>query len=159
VGRLRDDRRVRRTRSGEFELRLPDAERALLRELPAQMREVLDADDPVLARLFPAAYPDDEEHERQFREMVRDDLRSGRRKAQNVMEATLDADRISEEELLAWVSTINDARLVLGTRLDVTEELDPSDVDDRDPRAPMYAVYAYLSWLEEQAVEALSAAL
>ena len=159
MGRLRDDRRVRRTRSGEFELRLPDAERALLRELPSQMREILDTEDPVLDRLFPAAYPDDEEHEAQFREMVRDDLRRGRRQAQSVMERTLDAERVSEEELLAWLSTINDARIVLGTRLDVTEELDISDIDDRDPRAPMYAAYGYLTWLEEQAVEALSASL
>jgi hypothetical protein len=153
---FRDDRRVRRSRSGDFELRLPPAERGLLRELPSQMREVLDADDPALARLYPTAYPDDEEHEAQFREMVRDDLRRHRRDAQSVMERTLEADRLSEEELLAWVSTINDARLVLGTRLDVTEELDIAAIDAGDPRAPDYAAYAYLTWLEEQAIDALS---
>jgi Domain of unknown function (DUF2017) len=153
---FRNDRRVRRARGGGFELRLPPEERGLLRELPEQMREVSESDDPALARLYPSAYPDDEEHEAQFREMVRDDLRRQRRDAQAVMERTLDADRLSEEELLAWVATINDARLVLGTRLDVDEELDISRVDPRDPRAPTYAAYAYLTWLEEQAIEALS---
>jgi Domain of unknown function (DUF2017) len=72
------------------------------------------------------------------------------------MERTLDADRVSEEELLAWVATINDARLVLGTRLDVSEELDLSRIAETDARAPMYAVYAYLTWLEEHAIDALS---
>jgi hypothetical protein len=49
--------------------------------------------------------------------------------------------------------------LVLGLRLDVTEELDASRIADDDPRAPMFGMYAYLTWLEEQAVGALSASL
>ena len=42
---------------------------------------------------------------------------------------------------------------MLGTQLDVTEELD--DIDPDDPRAPGLAVYAYLGWLEEDVVAAL----
>ena len=157
--RLRDDRRIRRTKKGEFELRLPDAERDILRGLPDELREVFGGDDAVLERLFPAAYPDDEAHEKEFQGMVRDDLFEQRRTALATMEGTIDAERVSEDELLAWLSSINDARLVLGLRLDVTEELDIAGIAPDDPRAPSFALYGFLTFLEGEAIEALSAAL
>ena len=52
------------------------------------------------------------------------------------------------------MSTLNSLRLVLGTRLDVDEEL-PALADD-DPLAPAYAVYEYLGWLLSQVVDVLS---
>ena len=159
VAKLRDDRRIKRSRKGDFELRIPEPEREVLRQLPDQLLEIHGSDDPVLERLFPAAYPEDAEHEREFRDMTHDDLRRQREDALEVMKRTIDAERLSEEELLAWLSAINDARLVLGLRLDVTEELDVSRIADDDPRAPMFGMYAYLTWLEEQAVGALSASL
>jgi hypothetical protein len=159
MAKLRDDRRIRRSRRGDFELRIPEPERDVLRRLPEQLLEIHGSDDPVLERLFPAAYPEDAEHEREFRDMTHDDLRRQREDALKVMRRTIDAERLSEEELLSWLSAINDARLVLGLRLDVTEEMDVSTVADDDPRAPMFALYGYLTWLEEQAVGALSASL
>jgi hypothetical protein len=159
VAKLRDDRRIRRSRKGDFELRIPEPEREVLRRLPAQLLEIHGSDDPILERLFPAAYPDDAEHEREFRDMTHDDLRRQREDALQVMSRTIEAERLSEEELLAWLSAINDARLVLGLRLDVTEELDISRIPDDDPRASMFGLYGYLTWLEEQAVGALSASL
>jgi Domain of unknown function (DUF2017) len=159
MAKLRDDRRIRRSRRGDFELRIPEPERDVLRQLPEQLLEIHGSDDPVLERLFPAAYPEDAEHEREFRDMTHDDLRRQREDALQVMRRTIDAERLSEEELLSWLSAINDARLVLGLRLDVTEEMDVSTVADDDPRATMFALYGYLTWLEEQAVGALSASL
>lgn len=159
MAKLRDDRRIKRTRKGDFELRIPEPERDVLRQLPEQLLEIHGSDDPVLERLYPAAYPDDVEHEQEFRDMTHDDLRRQREDALEVMRRTIDAERLSEEELLAWLSAINDARLVLGLRLDVTEELDVSRIADDDPRAPMFGLYGYLTWLEEQAVGALSASL
>jgi len=156
---FRDDRRLRRARGGDFEVRLPGEERDVLRELPRQLRDVLASDDPALGRLYPAAYPDDAEREREFRAMVHDDLRRQREAALATLERTIDAERLSEEELLSWVSAINDARLVLGLRLDVTEDMDPRDVAPDDPRASSFALYAYLTWLEEQAVDALSGSI
>jgi hypothetical protein len=51
---------------------------------------------------------------------------------------------------------LNDARLVLGTRLDVTEETDFGAVDAEDPEAQELAVYAYLTWLQGELVEAVA---
>jgi hypothetical protein len=155
----RRGRRIERTRRGTFRLRIPPEERAVLETLPGQLRAVLAGDDPNLRRLFPPAYPDDPEAESEYRDLTRRELLDGREQALEVMEATVRSDRLTEDQLVAWLSAINDLRLVLGTRLDVTE--DPNDhlVPPEDPRAPAFALYHYLGWLQEEAVTALAAGL
>jgi hypothetical protein len=148
-------RRVRRTRRGDYELRIPRVEREILRSLPGELRAVLSSDDPALERLFPPAFGDDVVRNAEFEELVRGDLMAQRMGSIEVMEATIDADRVDEEQLLAWLGAINDLRLVLGTRLDVTED-DPPEVSDDDPRVGAYALYYYLGWLEEQVVAELA---
>jgi hypothetical protein len=76
-----------------------------------------------------------------------------------VLERTIEAKRVNEDELLAWLSALNDLRLVLGTKLGATEDDDPEAISDDDPLAPSYALYYYLGWLEEQVVEALAGGL
>ena len=153
-------RRVRRVGPDEFELRLPDDERAILRALPAQLRALLsdrDAgpeDDSGLARLFPPAYWDDAERNAEYQRLMHDDLVASKLAAAEVVESTVDSNRLSGDELVAWMGALNDLRLVLGSRLDVTE--DPADTPaDDSPEAPAYALYSYLGWLQEQVVAAL----
>ena len=147
---------VKRTRSGEFDVRLSDDERDVLRSVAPQLRQLLDGDlaDPSLRRLFPPAYGEDPERDREYHALVRDELADRRRAAVDTFVATIDRQRLTEEELLAWMGSINDLRLVLGTRLDVTEELE--DVDPDDPDAGLFALYGYLGWLLEHVVDALS---
>lgn len=149
-------RRVKRTRRGDFQLRLPRSEREVLRALPDQLRELLDSKDPAVARLFPPAYQDDAEENREYEQLVRADLVAGRMKSIEIMEATIDAARVTRDELLAWLGSLNDLRLTLGTRLGVTEEMYADGVPDSDPQAPLYALYFYLGWLQEQVVEELA---
>jgi hypothetical protein len=150
-------RRVRRTRRGDFEIRLPDEERALLRDLVPQLRAVLENDlsDPSLRRLFPTAYPDDPARDQEYRQLVGDELLERRRAALDTLLATVEATKLSEEELTAWMGAVNDLRLVLGTRLDVSEDMDPVPAPD-DPDAPLLALYGYLGYLLESIVEALA---
>jgi hypothetical protein len=150
---------VERTGSGDFLLRISTEERELLRSLPAQLRELLGTDDPSLRRLSPPAYPDDSGQEAEYRELVGEDLEGERRRALAVMEATIDAERLDEEQLSAWLGSLNDLRLVLGTRLDVTEEMYEEGLPERDRRSPAFALYLYLGWLEEQVVAALASSL
>jgi hypothetical protein len=75
------------------------------------------------------------------------------------MQETVNADRLTEEQAVAWLSAMNDLRLVLGTRLDVTEDTYEEDIDQEDPRFPSLAMYSYLGFLQEQLVEALAGAL
>lgn len=151
--------RIDRRPDGRFRFRLTSEERDLLRSLPAQLRELLGSEDPSLRRLHPPAYEGDPEREAEYRRMVRDDLLRDRRAALEVMESTLDAETLDRDQLAAWLGAINDLRLVLGTRLEVTEELYEEGVPDDDLRAPAFALYGYLGWLEEHFVEALAGEL
>jgi len=151
--------RIRRTRSGQFELRLPAGERDLLRTLPSQLRGLLRSGDPALERLFPPAYAEDPGLEEEYRGLVREDLVTAKETSLDVMASTIDATRLDEEQVLAWLGAINDLRLVLGTRLEVTEDLYDTGVPDHDPRAVPFAIYGYLGWLEEQVVRALASGL
>ncbi len=152
--------RVKRTRGGEYQLRIPAAERDVLRTLPARLREVLaEADpsaDPALRRLFPSAYLDDPGAAEEFDEVVREELVGERARAIETMERTIDARRLGEDDLLAWLAAINDLRLVLGVRLSLTEESEPGDFEGDETARRAYALYGYLSVLEEEIVAALS---
>lgn len=131
----------------------------MLRALPAQLRELLGTDDPSLVRLFPPAYAEDAAADEEYGALVRDGLREERLAALRVVEATVDAESLDERELTAWLGALESLRLVLGTQLDVTEHTYERDLDPADPRVPALALYGYLSWLQEQAVEALAAGL
>jgi hypothetical protein len=153
-------RRVARRADGLFDVDLPPEERTLLRSLPASMRLALTegtpADDPGLARLNPKAYPADDELEAEYRDLIGNELDAGRLAALDTLEATADAPTLDENQMEAWMRAINDTRLLLGTRLAVTEDPAGREVPDDHPDAQAIAVYDYLSWLEEQLVEALA---
>jgi hypothetical protein len=154
---------VARRGDGRFDLDLPPEERSLLRSLPSSMRLALTegtaADDPGLARLNPKAYPGDDDFEAEYRELTGNDLDAGRLAALDTLEATADAPTLDEPQLQAWMRAINDTRLLLGTRLAVTEDPGDREVPDDHPDAQAIAIYDYLSWLEEQVVEALAGGL
>jgi hypothetical protein len=150
---------VERTRGGRYRLRLPPQEREILRSLPGQLRELLGTDDPALRRLFPPAYRDDPARQAEYEGLVAPELTRERLDALAVLERTIDASRLTEDEVMAWLGVFNDLRLVLGTRLEVTEELYEEGLPEDDPRSPAFAVFIYLGWLEEQIVEALASGL
>jgi hypothetical protein len=149
-------RRISRTRRGTYDIQLPEPERTLLGTLVDQLRELLaeSTDDPTVRRLFPTAYNEDPERDREYHQLVRDELLERRLDALATVDATLAEPELSEEQLGAWLGAINDLRLVLGTRLDVSEDL--LDVDADDPDAPAYAVYEYLGFLLSEVVDALA---
>jgi hypothetical protein len=148
-------------------VRLGHDEVAILKGLPDQLRSVLaeDADEPVNQRLFPPAYLDvaDIEHDAEYHRLMHDDLVKEKLANLDLVAATLARGstsvrrwtvELSGEEAAAWLAVINDLRLALGVRLDITEDYD-GDVDDSDPRAPALRLLSYLGWLEEQLLEAL----
>jgi hypothetical protein len=156
--------RIERNPRGGYLLRLPSEERELLRSLPAQLLEVLRVDgrrqaDPNLRRMFPSAYADDPGADDEFRWLMRDELLKGKVAALQIVEETADAEHLTGPQLEAWLGALESLRLYLGTSLDVTEETYVEELDPDDPAAPALALYGYLSWLQEQAVEALSSSL
>jgi hypothetical protein len=150
-------RQIRRE-GDRVRLNLDGHEQALLRELLDQLEPLLaDPDDPALRRLFPPAYSE-EENDQQYRSLVRDQLVNGRAKALASMRDTLASETIDVEQADEWLRALNDLRLVLGTRLDVSEEIDYERIDLDEPRGRELAMYGYLAWLQEQLVDALQPA-
>jgi hypothetical protein len=148
-------------------VRLSQDEVAVLRGLPDQLRTVLgeDEDEPVNRRLFPPAYLDvaDIERDAEYRRLMHDDLVSEKLANLDLVTASLERGspsvrrwtvELTDEEAAAWLGVLNDLRLALGVRLDITEDYD-GDVDDSDPRAPAFRLLSYLGWLEEQLLDAL----
>lgn len=152
-------RRVKRRRDGTYELGVTADERDVLSHVAGQLREALivDTDAPTLQRLFPTAYPDDPERDAGYHALVRDELLSRHLEAVDTLQATVTAGEVDEAGLDGFMRACNDLRLVIGTRLDVSEDMEPLDLDDDD--APALAVYEYLGMLVALAVDALMAGL
>ncbi|MGA7420794.1 MAG: DUF2017 family protein [Acidimicrobiales bacterium] len=150
---------IRRQRDGRYRLRLDPAVRALLKSVPEQLLPVLGSDDPMVRRLYPPAYVGEEnaEAEADYRQLVGGILENHHREALETLIATADADTLSAEELNGWLAAVGSIRLVLGTRIDVSEDMAEPEGDD--PRLPEFALYQLLSVLQEAIIEVLAAEL
>jgi Domain of unknown function (DUF2017) len=157
----------KRVGADRVRVRLAPDEVAILRGLPDQLRSVLGegGDEPVNQRLFPPAYLDvaDVEHDAEYHRLMHDDLVKEKLANLDVVTDSLARGstsvrrwtvELTDEEATAWLGVLNDLRLALGVRLDITEDFD-GDVDDTDPRAPALRLLSYLGWLEEQLLSAL----
>jgi hypothetical protein len=146
---------VQRIAGGRYAIDLPEPERDLLADLVGQLRDLLLAttDDPTLRRLFPTAYNQDPERDLEYQLLVRDELLEKRLSALAAVEASAEATELDEAGLTGWLTALNDLRLVLGTRLDVSE--DDVEVDPDAPDAGAHVVYHYLGLLLGEVVDAL----
>ena len=142
-------------RHGRYVLRLDDRERELIRRLLGELRALLalEAGDPRVRRLYPAAYADDVEMEADYRRLTREDLQSKRLASVDAVEASVDAEVLSPEQLTSWMQAVNSLRLVLGTMLDITEDDQELTFDPTDPDARTRALYGYLGGLLDEIVE------
>jgi hypothetical protein len=179
-------RRFERTRRG-VTARLDDGERVLLAELFDEVAELLDdgmetsddplealvalspgaerPSDPALARLLPDAARDEPDQAAEFRRLTEHGLRARKRQALAVARATLDEPgplRLDAQQAQAWLTAINDVRLVLAERLELHSDVDAEhlaraaqDPSSGDPRAWLASVYDFLTWMLETLVGAL----
>ncbi len=130
-------------------------------------------DDPVLARLFPTAYPDDEEAAGEFRRFTEGSLRDG--KARNAvliidqleeagLPPELDEDglwidvELGPADANAWMRSFTDIRLALATRLGVEDGDEEywAGLPDDDPRTHVHDIYEWVGYLQETLVAALA---
>lgn len=128
--------------------------------------------DPVLARFFPTAYPDDEEAAGDFRRFTEGTLRDGKAQAAASVIDTLEEAGLPEQEVegiyidveldeataLTWLKAFTDIRLAIGTRLGVADGDEEfwAALPEDDPRAHVHDIYSYLAFLQETLVTALS---
>lgn len=155
-------RPFRRRRDGTVRVVLRPEEASLLGRLASELRELLetpDGDLPAVQRLFPRAYldPTEEEAERTWAALAHPDLLRGRLDALDALVAECDPAGLrvdlDEEGQARWLGVLNDARLVLGSALGVTDDgADPEPTD-------ALAVYQWLTALQGELVEELLAGL
>jgi Domain of unknown function (DUF2017) len=149
-------------RHGHVRLHLDPAEAELLARLFDELDALLDGagdpDDEVLRRLFPAAYPQDERAEAEYRQLTETTLRAERSERIAACRAELatstDVELADPDSGRRWIQALNDLRLALGTRLGVTED-DDREVDPGDPAAQPWLVYYWLTHLQDSLVQGL----
>jgi hypothetical protein len=129
-------------------------------------------EDPVLARLFPSAYADDEEAASEFRRYTEGTLRDSKAAAASaIIDALEEAGLPTELEegitidveldrpaAMMWMRSLTDLRLALATRLGI-EEGDEDywmSLPDDDPRVQAHDIYEWVGYLQETLVQALS---
>ena len=143
---------------GSFTVDLPDDYRQLLASLAEQIDEVVTEDTPFTKRLFPTAYPDDAERDAGYQIFARDQLINERKSAADTVLATAHNETLTEDELSQWMAVINDARLIIGTYLDVSED-DEDEVSIDDPDFDRRLIYEELGLLLHNIVVVLTQTL
>ena len=142
---------------GGFSVNLTADARRWLVGMADQLEVLLTTDTDDTRRLFPTAYPDDPERDAGYQILARDELIDGRREAIELLRQSADADDVTADQLTAWMGIVNDLRLVLGTRLDVSE--DDTDIDFDDPNVDAYIAYHELGLVLSEIVDALTTTL
>jgi len=123
--------------------------------------------DPVLARLFPDAYGEDPDAAADFRRFTEQGLRSGKTNDAATLLESFDRAEVSGDRAKirldasaahAWMRTLTDLRLALGTRLGVEQDDDDRwlNLPDEDPRHYVHEIYDWLGWLQEALVKAVA---
>ena len=164
---------------GKLTLKLDDAELGVLSQLFEQMAELLEhpeseagtdplakmlnmsgstqiSEDPALARLFPDGYSDDEHASADFRRFTEQDLRAQKLAALTSVRDSLSGwtgkSSITAQQAQDWLKAINDLRLVLGTRLEITDEVEM----DFEADEPGIHLYNYLTYLQGTLIDCLN---
>lgn len=186
----------RHRRSGRSVATFSAFEADLLRSLAAQLIELLRSEqavkdhadpfealldfagpttppeDPVLARLFPSAYTDDEAAG-EFRRFTELTLRDSKAEAAaSIVDALEDAGlaevpadgevidvELDEATAWMWLRAFTDVRLAIASRLDIETEADAEDasfMSEDDPRIQVFEIYNWVGFLQETLVESVS---
>jgi hypothetical protein len=116
--------------------------------------------DVVTQRLYPRAYldPTEEAAEAEWQELAHDEIVEARLTAMTEVVRALDAAApvpdvpeareivLGEEQTAHWIGVLNDARLAIGTALEVTAEW---DFDLIDPDVPNYELHTLYAWMTQ----------
>jgi hypothetical protein len=117
--------------------------------------------DPVLARLLPDAYSDDDEAAGEFRKYTESSLREAKKYFAETLLDSLPPGggtvKLSADQARDWLRALNDVRLMFGVRLEVTEDFEDqlSALAPDDPKVAAFEVYGWLGEMQESLVRAI----
>jgi hypothetical protein len=161
---------------GTVKLNFDEIEVELLRQIPSELQAIYQGTepDPARDRLFPRPYldPTEEEAEEQWNALVVPELLRERLDGLAAVLRTLDGGNVvrtvsgkqqtevtlGPEELQLWLGVLNDARLTLGARLEITDDTNHREqweLSPKDPETPARAAYLWLTTLQELLVETM----
>lgn len=120
-------------------------------------------EDPAVARVLPAG-SSDPEAALEYRRYTEQDLRAAKVANLRLLAFDIEAGDImlNDEHAHSWASALNDIRLVLGSRLDITDEeranrvhrlTDWSKVENDDEY--LAVVYNFVTWVQDSLMVAL----
>jgi hypothetical protein len=129
-------------------------------------------EDPVLARLFPTAYAEDEEAAAEFRRFTEGSLRDGKAAGAATVIDTLEEGglppvlgdqkvvidvELEEADARVWLKTFTDLRLALATRLEVEQDDEAywRALPEDDPRSQAHDIFEWIGALQETLVDAM----
>jgi hypothetical protein len=158
-------------RADGWHLNFEREELVLLIRLLGELKTLLTSEEnettkPLLHRLFPPAFLDDEDKEAEYQRLMREELVASRVAAVDNVTKILEPRRgkrgksdakpaaLTENETMAFMQSVNAVRLVLGTMLDITDD-ESADVADMDD-SPEHHLYSYLGWVLEWTVRSLT---
>ena len=98
-------------------------------EIVALLTDSFDRGDPVVGRLFPDVYPDDPQDSAEYRRYTEGDLKTAKIDQAGAILAALPPRgggtvRLDAEEAETWLRAINDVRLAMAVRLEITDGTD-----------------------------------
>lgn len=155
---------LRPVADGEFEMVLAEPIRETVVGLLDELALVIaEPDDPRLRRLTPPAYPDDPEREAAYQILAGDELRTSRLASVATAREAVQADRLTDEEVWAWLRSLNALRLIVGVELGIEDDDDDplafigdgTDDEDTDRRITLARIYDLVTEIQNWAVVAL----
>lgn len=148
---------IRPRADGRFDLVLHEAHRAAIASLLGELDELIGTDpgDPDLRRLSPPAYLEDPERDAAYQLLAGEELRTARHATIEAVLASMDRSVLDEDQVWAWLRALNALRVVVGTKLDITDEDDEPEVAADHPDAALWAIYDFTGEVQHAILVAL----
>ncbi len=145
---------IRRISEDQFRNLLREEEKELLKILPELVEEAIRMNSPYVTRLFPPTYPFDDSAQAKVEKCRSDSLAKQHMEVLGGFTKSINQEILSVQDVATWVEALNDIRLLMGTALDVYEDMDlPSE---NDPKFGDFVIYNYLAWLQSSLLEFLA---
>ena len=144
-------REIKKLSEDRYKLDLHPQIRQLLSDLKQTTLDHIEEGSPAAKRIYPIAYSGSAEMEMDFEKLTRKPLMNHHRENLALFESSLSKSVLTQNEVLAWIGSLNDMRLVLGTALDLDEDQPSPSADD--PNYEGYVIYDLLTYLQGVLIE------
>ena len=142
---LKDEMIIIPLENGTYKIEIPDWLGLLFRNLVEEVKGFIENKGSPLANLlFPVAYQNDEAANIEYDSLTHEDLLQSHLSALETLVEISENDEVTEETLLQIMQAVNILRLALGTRLEILDEDDPSEITENHPDYNLWLIYHLL---------------